>query len=161
MKFLILIGCLLGLYSLIGANPLKFMGKCLSDHECKTNEFCDHTGINPFGSCKVGKEVKESCILDRYCKSKHCHLMRCVPRKPVKDGPCSKDQHDECIATQYCSHKENIYKCRDRNCTGACIKDAHCLSNKCSFFMCKKPTEGCSKNATAKSIVAPTPKPPK
>ena len=36
------------------ANPLAMLGKCISDHECEATEFCDHTGINPIGSCKIG-----------------------------------------------------------------------------------------------------------
>jgi hypothetical protein len=127
----------------VRANPLKLFGKCVGDNECKTHEFCDHTGINPIGSCKVGKEVSKSCVFDRHCASKNCHLLKCVARKPVKDGPCTKDKHDECIPSQYCSHKENVYKCRDRSCHGMCSKNAHCLSNNCSFLICKKPKEGC------------------
>lgn len=69
--------------------------------------------------------------------------MKCVSRKPVKDGPCSKDQHTDCLKEQYCSSKEKMLKCRDRKCSGLCGKDAHCLSNKCSFFHCKKPNTGC------------------
>jgi hypothetical protein len=126
-------------------NPLKFLNKCISDHECQPTEYCDHTGINPLGKCHAGKNLKESCVFDRHCKSKHCHLLKCVARKPVKDGPCAPNEHSECIQTQYCSHKENIYKCRDRSCGGMCLKDAHCLTNKCKVFKCQKPEEGCPK----------------
>ena len=121
------------------------MGKCVSDHECQPFEYCDHSGINPIGKCTPGKELKSSCVFDRHCKSKHCHHMKCVVRKPVKDGPCAPNEHTECIPTQYCSHKEKIYRCRDRKCSGLCGKDAHCFSNKCTFFSCKKPAEGCPK----------------
>ncbi len=33
-------------------NPLKLLGKCISDSECEANEFCDHTGLNPIGKCQ-------------------------------------------------------------------------------------------------------------
>lgn len=125
-------------------NPLKFIGKCLSDSECKKNEYCDHHGINPFGSCKAGKDNNQTCVMDRYCKSKVCHHLKCMARKPVKDGPCSKDQHQECIPEQYCHHvKKEEYICSNRKCSGLCGKDVHCLSNKCSLFHCKKPNTGC------------------
>ena len=125
-------------------NPLKFLNKCISDHECKKDEFCDHTGINPFGKCALGKDKGQTCMMDRYCRSKACHLLKCVATKPVRDGPCSKDHHDECLPEQYCSHdRKESFKCRDRRCTSACLKDAHCLSNNCSFFRCKKPEKGC------------------
>jgi hypothetical protein len=125
------------------SNPLKFLNKCISDHECKPTEYCDHTGINPLGKCHAGKETKESCVFDRHCKSKNCHLMKCVARKPVRDGPCAANEHSECIQSQYCSHKENIYKCRDRLCHGMCLKDAHCITNKCKLLRCQRPEEGC------------------
>ncbi|CAF0893184.1 unnamed protein product [Brachionus calyciflorus] len=82
-------------------NPLKFLGKCISDHECKSYEYCDHIGINPFGSCKEGRELNQKCVFDRHCKTKYCHLLKCVKRKPIRDGPCS--DHTECIQEQYCS----------------------------------------------------------
>jgi hypothetical protein len=146
-------------------NPFKLLGKCISDHECKPIEYCDHNGINPIGSCKVGKESDKSCLLDRYCQSKNCHHLKCVARKPVKDGnkinklfiffnstltkinlkgPCVKDQHTDCLEDQYCSKKDNEYRCKDRRCSGVCIKDAHCLSNNCRFLICKKPDTGCT-----------------
>jgi hypothetical protein len=128
------------------ANPLKLFNKCISDHECKTNEYCDHSGINPIGKCTIGKELKTSCMFDRHCQSKHCHLMRCVARKPVKDGPCAPNEHSECIPSQYCSSKQDTHKCRNRKCSGLCTKDAHCVSNKCSFLMCKKPHTVCLSN---------------
>lgn len=125
-------------------SPLKFFGKCISDSECKPNEYCEHSGINPFGSCKIGKENKQSCVFDRHCRSKICHHLKCTSKKPVKDGVCSKDQHEECIAEQYCHHvKKEEYKCINRKCSGLCIKDAHCLSKNCSLLHCKKPEKGC------------------
>lgn len=39
------------------SNPLKIFNKCISDHECKNDEYCDHTGINPIGSCKQGTKI--------------------------------------------------------------------------------------------------------
>ena len=121
----------------------SLFNKCITDHDCKAHEFCDHTGINPFGSCRTGKELKSSCVFDRHCKSKHCHLMKCVAKKPVKDAPCAPNEHSECIQNQYCSHKEKTYRCRDRSCSGYCLKDVHCISNKCSLFKCKKPESAC------------------
>ena len=70
-------------------NPLKFLGKCLQDKECKPIEYCEHQGINPIGSCKIGKESNQTCVFDRHCKSKICHHLKCRLKKPVKDGPCS------------------------------------------------------------------------
>jgi len=122
---------------------LNMLNKCVTDKDCKQQEFCDHHGINPIGSCKVGHETNHSCVFDRHCRSKICHLLKCVNKKPVKDGPCTKDHHDECLPTQYCSHQTKVYQCRDRKCSGLCGKDAHCLSNECSIFKCKKPKEGC------------------
>ena len=136
--------------SLSMQNPLKLMGKCISDHECKTHEYCDHTGINPFGSCKQGKETNHTCVFDRHCKTKNCHLLKCVTKKPVKDGVCTKDTHSECIPEQYCHHeiknKKDFYKCINRKCSGFCSKDAHCIANKCKFLRCEKPKYGCSDN---------------
>ena len=125
----------------------SIFNKCISDHECKPMEFCDHSGINPLGSCKVGKELKSTCVFDRHCKSKVCHHMKCVNKKPVKDGPCNPHEHAECLPTQYCSSKnssKDLHKCRDRKCTGMCTKDAHCISNKCTFFSCKKNETACA-----------------
>ena len=121
--------------SVLSFNPLK--GHCLTDKDCKQHEYCDHTGLNPIGSCKAGKENKEMCAFDRHCKSKVCHLLRCQARKPVRDGPCTKDQHDECLPEQYCS-KTKKYICQDRKCSGFCSKDYHCVSNSCRLFYCKK-----------------------
>lgn len=121
-------------------NPLGILNTCVTDSQCKKHdEFCDHTGLNPIGECKMGYSNGVKCHFDRHCRSKNCYSRKCVPRKPEKDGPCSKDQHDECIESQYCSHKENIYKCRDRSYSGACTKSQHCLSNKCLFFKCRRP----------------------
>lgn len=122
-------------------NPLKAFGKCISDSECKSNEFCDHTGINPIGDCKIGYPDNSKCTFDRHCKSKVCHLFKCVGKKPVKDGPCTKDYHNECLPEQYCS-KSKDYHCKDRKCKGFCLKDYHCISGSCrkSFFSrCEKP----------------------
>ena len=65
-----------------------------------------------------------------------------MSRKPVKDGPCTKDQHEECIENQYCSQSLGS-KCKDRKCSGSCGHSYHCLSNKCTLFVCKKPVNGC------------------
>ena len=121
-------------------NPLGLINTCITDSQCKKHdEFCDHTGLNPIGSCRQGYVNGGKCTFDRHCRSKQCHSRRCVARKPVKDGPCSKEQHDECIESQYCSHKDNVYKCRDRSYSGACTKSEHCLSNRCFFFKCRRP----------------------
>ena len=34
-------------------NPLKFLGKCLTDSECKQQEYCDHHRFG-IGECKIG-----------------------------------------------------------------------------------------------------------
>jgi hypothetical protein len=56
-------------------NPLKMLNKCISDKECKPLEYCEHSGINPFGSCHPGKDEKQSCVFDRHCKSKGIELL--------------------------------------------------------------------------------------
>ena len=53
------------------SNPLKLFNKCISDHECKNQEYCDHTGINPIGTCKLGNSNGHSCVFDRHCQSKY------------------------------------------------------------------------------------------
>ena len=130
-------------------SPLKIIGKCISDHDCKQHEYCDHTGINPFGSCKDGKDTNQTCVFDRHCKTKQCHLLKCVKKKPVRDGVCEKDMHSDCIPEQYCHHekkdKKDLYVCADRKCSGFCLKDVHCLTNKCKLARCEKPAEGCKK----------------
>ena len=148
-------------------NPLKFLGKCLTDSECKQYEYCDHHRYG-IGECKAGilnrfidlknryclsnclitkgKENNVTCIFDRHCRSKVCHHLKCVAKKPVKDGPCTKNQHIECIPEQYCHHeKKDIYFCVNRKCSGLCVKNEHCLSNKCEWLSCKKPVNGCPK----------------
>ena len=47
MRFIIA----LGLFSLIVSeiSTFAFFGKCVTDSECKEDQFCDHTGINPIG----------------------------------------------------------------------------------------------------------------
>lgn len=81
--------------------------------------------------------------------------MKCVARKPVKDGPCSKDKHEECLESQYCSAKDNTLKCRDRKCSGICTKDAHCTSNKCTILFCKEPANGCKNIDTTTTKAKP------
>ncbi|RMZ97625.1 hypothetical protein BpHYR1_021969 [Brachionus plicatilis] len=152
MKFFILLNiiCLIAHSSGLSelkefGNPLKLFNTCISDHQCEHNEFCDHNGINPIGSCTEGKKLGGSCFFDRYCQSKNCYLMKCVSRKPVLDGPCTEDNHSECLPEQYCSGRDDAYKCRDRKCYGFCGKDAHCLTNNCRFFRCERPSAGCDK----------------
>lgn len=125
-------------------NPLKLFGKCVTDSECEYNQYCDHNGINPIGACKIGFEDRQACMLDRHCRSKHCHLFKCAPRERVKDGPCNEADHSQCISEQYCSHIDGKkYKCKNRKCHGFCGKDAHCLTNVCSLLRCKRPSSGC------------------
>lgn len=126
-------------------NPLGILNSCVTDSQCKKHdEFCDHTGINPIGSCRTGYPNGARCTFDRHCGSKNCNSRRCVARKPIKDGPCSKDQHLECIETQYCStrsDKGSGLRCRDRSYSGACIHSEQCLSRKCLFFKCRRPKD--------------------
>lgn len=124
---------------------VSLLGKCISDHECKFNEYCDHTGINPIGSCKLGKELGASCALDRYCQTKQCHVFKCMRRKPERDATCQAYQHEECVTEQYCAKQtKDSFKCIDRKCRGFfCVKSAQCLSNRCFFFWCMKPDNGC------------------
>lgn len=104
-------------------------GKCLLDKDCKEHEYCDHHLPNPIGDCKLGYKNGHTCLLDRHCSSKNCHHLKCVGRKPVRDGPC--DTHDECIQEQFCTEKK---KCKDKICHGWCKKDHECLTGKCGFF---------------------------
>lgn len=121
-------------------NPLKMLGKCISDHECEPQEYCDHNGINPIGSCKLGYPDNAKCHFDRHCKSKYCHHYKCIGKKPVRDGKCNKDQHQECPIEQYCKEIGKLsYYCRDKKCSGFCFffKHQKCLSNSCLFFWCR------------------------
>ncbi|CAF0925631.1 unnamed protein product [Brachionus calyciflorus] len=154
MKNLIFILGLLALIALSNGSDSK-------NQQGPTDEFCDHTGINPIGSCKEGKKVNDSCVFDRHCRTKNCHLFKCVSRKPVRDGPCTEDTHSECIPEQYCSSREKTFKCRDRKCSGMCSKDAHCLSNKCSVLFCKKPEKGCKETNSTSTTTTTTTKKPK
>jgi len=38
-------------------NPIKLLGKCITDSDCAANEFCDHTGLNPIGKCQSKQET--------------------------------------------------------------------------------------------------------
>ena len=120
-------------------NVLGLVGKCISDHECKPQEFCDHNGINPIGACRLGYPNDAKCHFDRHCSSKYCHKYKCIGKKPVRDGPCIKDQHEDCLPEQYCQEVGKLsHFCRDRKCSGLCFFFKHhkCLSNKCTFFWC-------------------------
>ncbi len=112
----------------------SMFGKCIQDKECKSNEYCDHKWPNPIGECKVGTKNGDKCVLDRHCTSKVCHTFKCVGRRPVKDGPCQKNSHDECLPEQFC----NKDKCKDRKCNGWCKQSYECMSGKCELFRCKK-----------------------
>jgi hypothetical protein len=64
MRFIII----LGLLSLV-VNHLyafAFFGKCVTDGECKEDQFCDHTGINPIGKLKFHGYFKFKLL--KYCK---------------------------------------------------------------------------------------------
>lgn len=116
---------------------------CATDSECKNeDEFCDHTGINPIGSCRLGYANGQTCGFDRHCMSKMCHFFKCVAVKPVKDALCSKDHHEDCIESQYCVLDKQIdrYKCVDRICSGWCNYSAKCMSNSCAWYLRCKPT---------------------
>ena len=77
------------------------------------------------------------CHFSRHCKSKKCKLLRCVPKKLVRDGPCNKHQHDECLPEQYCKGS----RCHDRKCYGFCWwNNNQCLSGRCRwYFRCSAP----------------------
>ena len=47
MRFIIVLGLISLLVNKISA--FAFFGKCVTDSECKEDQFCDHTGINPIG----------------------------------------------------------------------------------------------------------------
>jgi hypothetical protein len=62
----------------------------------------------------------------------------------IGQGPL---MHNECIETQYCHRVlKDMYRCEDRKCEGLCLKNAHCLTNKCDLIQCKPPEKGCKKN---------------
>jgi hypothetical protein len=112
----------------------SILGKCVMDTDCKKNEYCDHKFPNPIGECKIGHKNGDTCAFDRHCSSKNCHFLKCVGRKPVKNGPCEKNNHSECIPEQYCSKD----KCKDRKCSGWCAHSFECLSGKCDFLRCQR-----------------------
>lgn len=118
-------------------NPLELFNKCISDHECKPAQFCDHNGVNPIGSCVPGYPLGQSCHFDRHCASKYCHNYKCVAKKPLRNGPCQKNQHQQCLPDQYC---KNSF-CADRMCSGWCTNRKYCMSNKCCMFRCTKPSK--------------------
>lgn len=119
-----------------GASIKSVINVCFKDSECGDKaKFCDHHFPNPMGSCAKKHKNGEKCTFDRHCMSDKCNWNKCVASKPKKDGPCSKEQHHECIDSQYCSSQN---RCKDRHANGGgCIKDQHCMSNKCSLFKCK------------------------
>ncbi len=118
---------------------LSLANKCVTDSQCKSEEFCDHTGLNPVGSCRHGYPNDAKCHFDRHCSSKQCENFKCAAKKLTRDGPCDKDQHSQCLPEQYCREIGKLsYYCRDRKCSGFCFffKNHLCLSNKCNFFWC-------------------------
>ena len=131
LLFLTLISAI---YSLDLKEKRSFLGKCVLDNDCKKNEYCDHKLPNPIGACKIGYKNGDACAFDRHCSSKYCHLLKCVSRKPVRNGPCEKSNHNECIPEQYCSKD----KCKDRKCSGWCAHSFECLSGKCEFMRCQR-----------------------
>lgn len=142
MKLTILISFLIVVLAVSysrGASINSVINVCVQDSQCKDKaKFCDHHFPNPVGACAKKHKNGDKCSFDRHCMSDKCNWNKCVANKPKKDGPCSKEQHHECIDSQYCSSHN---KCKDRSATGGCTKDAHCLSHKCSLFKCKHPTQ--------------------
>ena len=122
-----------------GDSPLKLLGKCISDHECEETEYCDHSGINPFGSCKIGYADGQKCHVNRHCKSKYCSLRKreCIGKKLVRDGPCRYKQDDDCFTEQFCWK----LKCIDRKCDGWCWYNKSCLSKNCRWFFRCEPSK--------------------
>ena len=114
-------------------------GACITDGNCGTNEFCDHDFPNPVGKCSPGLLDGKACLRDRYCESKRCHLFVCEKRMQLKDGPCKIEA--DCPDDQYC-HKipdtDGLHICADRKNSGSCLRDKHCLSNRCHLFQCVK-----------------------
>ena len=47
MRFIFILAIILIITGQILA--FGFFGKCVTDSECKDDQFCDHTGINPIG----------------------------------------------------------------------------------------------------------------
>lgn len=120
-----------------GASINSVMKVCVQDSQCGDSaKFCDHHFPNPMGTCTRKHKNGEKCTFDRHCMSDKCNWNKCVANKPKKNGLCSKEQHHECIDSQYCSSHN---KCVDRVLNGGCTKSHQCLSNKCSLFRCKAP----------------------
>lgn len=136
MKIILVLTFLASLIYSTQSSALSIFKTCAVDSNCdsKKDEFCDHKGVNPIGTCTKRHKVGSKCNFDRHCASKNCNWSKCVARKPKKDGPCTKEQHTDCIETQYCSKN----KCTDRKLSGTCTKSAECMSNKCSVFTCQK-----------------------
>jgi hypothetical protein len=112
------------------------LSQCLTTNDCKSDQYCHHDGLNPLGKCHPVKQKGEKCLKDRQCRSKHCHLFHCAESEPVKDGLCVKNEHSNCIPSQFCAKKKGVYKCINRLCRGLCTKNAQCRSNKCFIFWC-------------------------
>jgi hypothetical protein len=106
------------------------LGKCLSNSNCKSTEYCDRELLSPLGECKQGLENGKACLKNSICASKRCSLFRCVERNKFKDGQCK--MHQDCPNDQYC----NDDTCLDRKCRGFCKLDAECMSNQCHLFRC-------------------------
>ncbi len=115
---------------------LGLMSQCLTTNDCKSDQYCHHDGINPLGKCHPVKLFGEKCLKDRQCRSNHCHLFKCSHSEPVKDGLCVKNEHTNCIPSQFCAKKKGVYKCINRLCRGLCTKHAQCRSNRCFIFWC-------------------------
>jgi hypothetical protein len=122
----------------------ELFGKCLTDSNCKSNEYCDQDFPNPLGECKTGKKDGELCLKDSKCASKRCSFLTCKARLQTLNGPCKVAL--DCQNTQFCEEikdTDGLKKCVDRKCKGVCKKDSECSSNKCHLFVCVNENNKC------------------
>lgn len=115
----------------------KLTDRCVSDSNCKMDEYCDKGLLNPFGKCKEGLKNGELCLQDSKCASKRCSYFICKERIKIRDGPCKVAQ--DCPNDQFCdsiSGTDDLKKCVNRKCKGVCTKNSECSSNNCHLLIC-------------------------
>lgn len=139
--FAMLVMLLVGLFIVNECNGeavlTQMLGKCLTESNCASDEYCDRDFPNPIGECKKGAAEGRYCFRDKHCASKRCSLFRCKPRIQKRNGPCKVNA--DCPDNQFCKKLENdLRQCYNRKCIGSCFRDQECLSNRCHIFVCIK-----------------------
>jgi hypothetical protein len=121
---------------IVSRSFLRKFGSCFASSDCLPDEYCYYQSKTIINRCLRKGFDGQYCIYDERCQSGHCMGFKCVGRKITSDtsphGRCNKNF--DCHYDQYC----NKNKCIDREKEGSCSNDAQCLSNRCSFFRCKK-----------------------